>query len=111
MDQQRIDAYMIANQKFFPAEKLMLIREKLETLPEEKYAMLSAIELKDPTTMLIISIVGGSLGIDRFMLGDTGMGVVKFLTGGACGILTIMDWFTISNKTKDYNFAKLTQSL
>lgn len=33
------------------------------------------LEYKDPTTMLLISIFLGSIGVDRFMLGDTGMGV------------------------------------
>lgn len=52
----------------------------------------------------MVSIFLGSLGIDRFMLGDTGMGILKLLTGGCCGILTIIDWFTVSKKTKELNF-------
>ncbi len=34
--------------------------------------------------MLIVSLFAGSLGIDRFMLGETGLGVVKLLTTGGC---------------------------
>ena len=49
----------------------------------------------------------GSLGVDRFMLGDTGLGILKLLTGGCCGILTIIDWFTITKKAKDVNFNKV----
>lgn len=44
------------------------------------------------------------LGIDRFMIGDTGMGILKLLICGVCGILTVVDWFTISKKTKELNF-------
>jgi TM2 domain-containing membrane protein YozV len=66
--------------------------------------MVSTVELKDPTTILLVSIFLGGLGIDRFMLGDTGMGILKLLTGGCCGILTIIDWFTVSKKTKELNF-------
>ena len=40
------------------------------------------------------------------MLGETGMGVLKLLTGGCCGVLTIIDWFSISKKTKEYNLNK-----
>lgn len=69
--------------------------------------MVSTVELKDPTTILLVSIFLGSLGIDRFMLGDTGMGILKLLTGGCCGILTIIDWFTVSKKTKELNFNNL----
>ena len=61
-------------------------------------------DIKDSTTLLLISIFLGGLGIDRFMLGDTGMGILKLLTGGVCGILTIIDWFTVQNKTRELNY-------
>ncbi len=104
MDQQKVDMYIMTNQKYFPAEKIMLIKERLLALDEQRFQMVSMIELKDPTTILLVSIFLGSLGIDRFMIGDTGMGILKLLTLGVCGIMTIVDWFTISKKTKDLNF-------
>ena len=104
MDQQKVDMYIMTNQKYFPAEKIMLIKERLLALDEQGFQMVSMIELKDPTTLLLISIFIGGLGIDRFMIGDTGMGILKLLTGGCCGVLTIIDWFTISKKTKELNF-------
>lgn len=64
-------------------------------------------ELKDPTTLLLVSLFIGGLGVDRFMLGDVGMGVLKLLTGGLCGILSIIDWFTVSKKAKELNFANV----
>lgn len=104
MDQQKVDMYIMTNQKYFPAEKIMLIKERLLALDEQRFQMVSMIELKDPRTLLLISIFIGGLGIDRFMIGDTGMGILKLLTGGCCGVLTIIDWFTISKKTKELNF-------
>jgi TM2 domain-containing membrane protein YozV len=87
----------------------MVIKERLERLDDSKLTILSSIEYKDPTTLLLVSIFLGTLGIDRFMLGDTAMGVLKLLTAGLCGILTIVDWFTISNKAKEYNFVKFME--
>ena len=107
MEQQKVDMYIISNQKYFPAEKMMYLKEKLQAMDDSKFAMISTIDLKDPTTVLIISLFLGSLGIDRFMLGDIGLGILKLLTGGCCGILTIIDWFTISKKAKELNFNKL----
>ena len=106
MEQQKVDMFIMTNQKYFPAEKLMYIREKLMSAEDDKFALASTIEMKDPTTLLIISILLDSFGIDRFMIGDTGMGILKLLTAGCCGILTIVDWFTIQNKTKELNFTK-----
>ena len=53
---------------------------KLTAMDESKFTMVSTVELKDPTTILLVSIFLGTLGIDRFMLGDTGMGILKLLT-------------------------------
>ena len=96
MDQQKIDMWVMTNQKYFPAEKIMYLKDKLRTMDEEKFSLVSTIELKDPTTLLLISLFLGTFGVDRFMLGDTGMGILKLLTAGVCGILTIIDWFSIS---------------
>lgn len=107
MEQQKIDMFIMTNQKYFPAEKIMFLKEKLRTIDEEKFSLVSAIEFKDPTVMLLVSIFIGGMGIDRFMLGDTAMGVLKLLTCGCCGILTIIDWFTVSKKAKELNFNKV----
>lgn len=42
-------------------------------------------------TALLLSIFLGGLGIDRFYLGYTGLGIVKLLTLGGCGIWSLID--------------------
>ena len=107
LDQQKIDMYIMTNQKYFPEEKIVYLKDRLRTMDEEKFSLISTIEMKGPTALLLVSIFLGTLGIDRFMLGDTGMGILKLLTAGCCGILTIVDWFTVSKRTKDLNFNKV----
>ena len=107
LEQNKIDMYIMTNQKYFPEDKILYLKDKLRTMDDENFSLISTIVLKDPTTILLISIFLGSLGIDRFMVGDTGMGIIKLLTLGCCGILTIVDWFTISKKAKDINFNKV----
>lgn len=104
MDQNKVDMFIMTNKKYFPEEKMMYLKERLETIDDQRFSMVSTLDFKDPTTLLLISIFLGYLGIDRFMIGDTGMGVLKLLTGGCCGVLAIIDWFTISKKTKELNF-------
>lgn len=111
MDVQKVDFFMVQNKGKFSTHEAMLIREKLLTLDDSKLALISMVELKDPTTMLIISIFLGSFGVDRFLLDDVGMGVLKLLTGGLCGILTIIDWIQIMDKTKHKNYEELSQVL
>jgi hypothetical protein len=108
MEKSKIDLYITTNAKYFEPSAIPIIRQKMENAPDEALLTLQATELKDPTTVLLISIFLGSLGIDRFMIGETGMGILKLLTGGLCGILTIIDWFTISKKAKQLNLSKVS---
>lgn len=52
--------------------------------------------MKDKTTALILSILLGGIGVDRFYLGYTGMGILKLLTGGCFGILWLIDIINIA---------------
>ncbi len=108
MNKQKIDLYLTTNAKFFEPSAIPIVRQKLENASEESFLSLQACELKDPTVILIISIFLGGFGIDRFMLGDIGIGILKLLTGGCCGILTVIDWFTISKKVKQANLAAIS---
>lgn len=111
MDANKLDVYFVSNSKYFPTEKIALIRDKMAQADDSRYAMISSVELKDPTTMLLISIFLGELGVDQFMLGNTGKGILKLLTLGLCGILWIMDVCTISKNTKELNYNKIMQVL
>jgi hypothetical protein len=51
---------------------------------------------KEWVTAIILSAVLGSLGIDRFYLGYTGLGVAKLLTLGGCGIWALIDLVLIA---------------
>lgn len=56
-----------------------IIKQKLENMPDDALLTLQATELKDPTTILLVSIFSGALGVDRFMLGDIGMGILSII--------------------------------
>lgn len=111
MDAQKVDMFIMANSKFFEGHHLMTIRERLLQLDDSKWIMIQTLQFKDPTTSLIISLLGGTLGIDRFFIGDTGLGVGKLLTCGGFGIWAIIDWFLIMGATRDKNITKLQMAL
>ena len=51
---------------------------------------------KQYVTTLLLSFFLGGLGVDRFYLGYTGMGVGKLLTFGGCGIWSLVDFILIA---------------
>ncbi|ATA88369.1 MULTISPECIES: TM2 domain-containing protein [Capnocytophaga] len=111
MDAQKVDMFIITNAKFFKSELVPQIRQRLLELDDSHWVALQSLQLKDPTTSLIISFFVGQLGIDRFYIGDTGLGIAKLLTCGGLGIWTIVDWFLIMDATRDKNAEILQAAL
>jgi len=68
-----------------------------------------AAESKDRMTLLLVSIFLGKLGVDRFMMDDVGMGLLKLFTLGCCGVLWIIDICTITERVDTYNRNKAAE--
>lgn len=49
---------------------------------------------------LIMSIIFGQLGVDRFIMGQVGLGILKLLTGGGLGVWWLIDLILIATKHK-----------
>lgn len=111
MDEQKINLWLGSNAKYFDATQIPILREKLKKASDEQYLTVQTQSYINPTVTTIISVLLGELGIDRFMVGDIGMGVLKLLTGGLCGVLWLIDIFTISKKVKNKNFAQVSMLL
>lgn len=59
---------------------------------------------------LLLSIFLGSLGVDRFYLGSIGLGILKLITAGGCGIWYIIEIILIATgKVRDANGQPLAQ--
>lgn len=86
-------------------EQQMLI----QGLSEQQQVLFSsqfASEKRDRTLIFVVSLILGYLGVDRFLVGDIGWGVLKLLTFGGCGILWLVDLFLIWGRVDDYNRRK-----
>ena len=64
---------------------------------------------KDRTVSLILSLVLGCFGVDRFYVGDIGLGVLKLLTFGVCGIMYVIDFFLIMGRADSNNRLKVQE--
>ena len=114
--------------KYFPEESIPAIRQTLEEIGPQRAQQALAMEYKDPTVALILSLVCflGVSGIDRFYIGDTNMGVLKLIFNIvawciffiSCGILFfipfiwgIIDLFFIMDATKEKNYQQFMQNV
>src|SRR6187402_798246 len=60
---------------------------------------------KNPQDIMLVTLLGffGVAGIQRFLLGQIGMGILYFFTGGLCFIGTIVDLINHKSLTTEYN--------
>ena len=65
---------------------------------------------KDWTVALILSVLLGTFAVDRFYLGYVGLGILKLVTLGGCGIWWLVDVILIAmNKLPDAQGRPLQQ--
>ena len=110
MTKEQIDQLININASKIDPEFIEVIRQKLEGA-DEGTAQVAFAGLKGSGMMTLIAWLGGGLGIDRFMLGQTGLGIAKLLTCGGCGIWSLIDIFTAGSRTRKYNAQKILEQI
>lgn len=72
---------------------------------QQQFVALYRGKRKDQMTMLVLTLIGflGIAGIQRFVVGDTVLGILYLVTFGFCGIGTLIDVINIKSMTFEYN--------
>jgi len=107
----RMDLFLAAHGAKFLPYRIEEVKRQVETLTDEQFQVVLSQDYKDPSWMLLISLLVGTLGVDRFLLNEIGLGVVKLITCGGFGIWTIVDWFLVQENSREYNFNLLNQTI
>ena len=93
------------------SDKLAL-RSQLMAASDAKYSLVMSTPVKSTTTTLILSMFLGGLGIDRFYLGDTRLGVCKLLFGWlTLNIWPFIDIFVAYKRAKEINMKNILARL
>ncbi len=87
MKQDKVDILMMQYKDKIPADEALYVRGQLLAAGEEAYGAVSCAETKSPVATVLLSIFFGGLGIDRFYIGDIGLGLLKLFFGPIVAIL------------------------
>lgn len=91
------------------AEEMPYIQNMIRELDDQKaqqFALLYNARRKDPQLILLTTLLGFIViaGVQRFIIGQIGMGLLYLFTGGLCLIGTIIDLINYKKLAFEYNF-------
>lgn len=89
-------------------EEYIFLENLMKEIPaqqKEKFILLYRGNRKDPQNILLFTLLGffAVAGVQRFVVGQIGMGVLYLLTGGLCFIGTIVDLVNYKKLAFEFN--------
>lgn len=95
-----------------PNEQTLTVKNALRKASDEVEEIIACLSLHNPVIVLLLSIFLGGLGVDRFVIGDVGLGVAKLLLGWLTfGIWPLIDIFFCYKKAKQKNLQKILTAI
>ncbi|HEY5391896.1 MAG TPA: NINE protein [Hanamia sp.] len=97
-------------------EELITINSRIKDFNDDElsqFCMIYRSKRKDPQLILILCLLGlvGFAGVQRFVIGNIGMGILYFFTVGLCFIGTIVDAVNYKSLAMEYNAKMITETL
>jgi len=97
-------------------EELITINSRTQGFSDDElsqFCMMYRSKRKDPQMILILCLLGlvGVAGVQRFVVGHIGMGILYFFTGGLCLVGTIIDTINHKELTMEYNAKMISETL
>jgi TM2 domain-containing membrane protein YozV len=96
-------------------DEIMYVQNLTNNMTEQQqlqFFMLYPGKRKSQQDLMLLTLLGflGIAGIQRFIIGDTVMGILYILTVGFCGIGTIIDLVNIRQMASDFNRGQANQT-
>lgn len=97
-------------------EELLTINSRIKNYSAEEISQFCIIyrsKRKDPQLILILALLGlfGFAGIQRFIVGQVGMGILYFLTLGLCFVGTVIDAVNYKSLALEYNSKMIVETM
>lgn len=97
-------------------EELVAINSHTKNFSDDEithFCMVYRSKRKDPQLILVLSLLGlvCIAGLQRFLLGQIGMGILYFFTGGLCLVGTIIDVINHKELALEYNAKMISETI
>ena len=112
MEKSKVYAILSQYQNIIPQDKKNVLKEALEKADDSAYDNLVLAKTYNPSAVFVCSLFFGGLGVDRFMIGDAGLGVCKLFFGWLTfGLWPFIDMFCSFGAAKKRNLKNLLDIL
>ncbi len=113
MTQEKVTNLILQVKDKIPNDQVINLKNALENADDSVYDSISIYsKLYNPIITLVLSLTLGAFGVDRFYIGDIGVGVAKLLFGWLTfGIWPLVDIFCCFKKTKEKNLKTILMCL
>lgn len=112
-----VDRYLNKYRNYFSDEQIFILKRQLLKLKKEDFLKVTKLDLKSPTGTLAVSMLLGYTGLDRFLLGDIALGILKFVMFLSLGfshwegLVAAFDTAFIKDRTKEKNFNEVMNAI
>jgi TM2 domain-containing membrane protein YozV len=99
---------LLMNLKGINPEEFSYLEQVMKNMDPEQaknFVMYYTGKRKDPQDILLFTLLGFIIiaGVQRFIIGQIGMGILYLFTGGLCLIGTIVDLINYKSLASEYN--------
>ncbi len=107
--ENEISEFSLKYQNYFNVNAWYAILAYLQTCDDDSFKrVINSASFIKPNTLVMHAIFLGLFGVDRFVVGDIGLGVVKVLTLGQFLIGYVVDILTAEKRALEYNYEVFT---
>ncbi len=113
MTQEKVTNILLLLKDKIPTDQIENLKNALESADDNIYESITIYsKLHNPIITLVLSLTLGAFGVDRFYIGDVGVGICKLLFGWLTfGIWPLVDIFYSFKRTKEKNLKTILSCL
>ena len=83
--------------KYFNKNDWLIIQHKFNNLSNEQKNIVLKQDYEKPETVMVLGLVGGIIGLDRFYIGDIFIGIIKLIVLSSLFILYFLAYIESSD--------------